>query len=187
MNDPRAVSTEEVRTKENDVSVAYAQLDAARALVEQDHVRLDRLVVRASREGTILQVNIRPGEYASATPKSAAIVLGELDQLQVRAEIDEQNASRLEPGQSAQAYVKGDTAHPIELTFVRIEPYVVPKVSLTGSSTERVDTRVLQVIYSFKRPEDRAIYVGQQVDLFVQAATPSLAMNAAPSGQGAIN
>jgi hypothetical protein len=48
-----------------------------------------------------------------------------------------------------------------------VEPYVTPKTSLTGSSSERVDTRVLQVIYRFDR---RAIpaYVGQQVDVFIE-------------------
>jgi hypothetical protein len=45
----------------------------------------------------------------------------------------------------------------------------VPKVSLTGSSTERVDTRVLQVIYSLTRPSDPPLYVGQQVDVFIEA------------------
>jgi len=142
--------------------------------VGQDLVRLSRLTVRAPRVGTILQVNIRPGEYASATPKDAAMILGDLDHLQVRADVDEQNAPRLQPGQTATAYVKGDTTQPIELTFVRIEPYVVPKVSLTGSSTERVDTRVLQVIYAFERPANRSVYVGQQVDLFVKSEIPAV-------------
>src|SRR6185436_13622627 len=96
--------------------------------------------VVAPRPGTILQVNIRAGEYASATPKSAAMILGDVQHLQVRADVDEQNAARLQPGQTATAYLKGDTTEPMELRFVRIEPYVVPKVSLTGASTERVDT-----------------------------------------------
>jgi len=93
----------------------------------------------------------------------------------VRADVDEQNAARLQPGQTATAYLKGDTTEPIELSFVRIEPCVVPKVSLTGASTERVDTRVLQVIYSFKRPQDRPVYVGQQVDLFVKTEIRAVA------------
>jgi len=176
VNDPRAVSQDEVRTRENDVAVAQAQLEAAQAQVGQDLVRLARLTVRAPRTGTILQVNIRPGEYASATPKNAAMVLGDVDHLQVRADVDEQNASRLQEGQTATAYLKGDTTKPIELTFVRIEPFVVPKTSLTGSSTERVDTRVLQVIYSFERPQNRPVYVGQQVDLFVKTDVPTVAL-----------
>jgi len=175
VNDPRAVSQDEVRTKEHDVAVAQAQLDAARAQVAQNKVLLERMTIVAPRAGTILQVNIRAGEYASATPKTAAMVLGDVEHLQVRADVDEQNAPRLQPGQTATAYLKGDTTKPIELKFVRIEPYVVPKVSLTGASTERVDTRVLQVIYSFERVKDRPVYVGQQVDLFVKSEIPAVA------------
>lgn len=183
VNDPRAVSQDEVRTRENDVAVALAQLEAAQAQVGQDLVRLARMTVRAPRAGTILQVNLRPGEYASATPKNAAMILGDLEHLQVRADVDEQNAPRLQPGQTATAYLKGDTTQPIELNFVRVEPYVVPKTSLTGASTERVDTRVLQVIYSFVRPQDRAVYVGQQVDLFVKTEVPAVALKTQPVKQ----
>jgi HlyD family secretion protein len=174
VNDPRAVSRDEVRTKENEVNVARAQLEAAQAQVAQNLVCLGRLTVRAPRDGTVLQVNIRPGEYAAVSPKNAAMVLGDMDQLQVRADVDEQNASRLQQGQTATAYLKGDTTKPIQLQFVRIEPYVVPKTSLTGASTERVDTRVLQVIYAFSRPEDRPVYVGQQVDVFVKSEIPAV-------------
>src|SRR5262249_30036834 len=39
VNDPRAVSQDEVRTKEHDVAVAQAQLAAARAQVSQNKVR----------------------------------------------------------------------------------------------------------------------------------------------------
>ena len=187
VNDPRAVSQDEVRTKENDVAVAQAQLEAARAQVAQNKVRLERMIVAAPRAGTILQVNVRPGEYASATPKTAAMVLGDMEHLQVRADVDEQNAPRLQPGQFATAYLKGDTTQPIELRFVRIEPYVVPKVSLTGASTERVDTRVLQVIYSFERPSDRPVYVGQQVDLFVKTEIAAVAAKVTSTKQLAQN
>ncbi|MBL9137430.1 MAG: efflux RND transporter periplasmic adaptor subunit [Verrucomicrobiales bacterium] len=183
VTDPRAVSAEEVRTKEHDVQVAAAQVKSAQAQLEQRRVRLARLTVAAPRPGTILQVNVRSGEFASATPKSPAMVLGDLEHLQVRADVDEQNATRLQPGMTATAFLKGVTTDPIALDFVRIEPYVVPKVSLTGASTERVDTRVLQVIYSFRRPADRAVYVGQQVDLFVKSDHESVTEGDSPVKQ----
>jgi HlyD family secretion protein len=51
--------------------------------------------------------------------------------------------------QPATAYIKGSRENPIPLTFVRVEPYILPKQSLAGESTKRFDTRVLQVIYTF--------------------------------------
>ncbi len=44
----------------------------------------------------------------------------------------------------------------------------LPKKSLTGDTTERVDTRVLQAIYRFK-DTNVPFYVGQQMDIFVEA------------------
>lgn len=95
------------------------------------------------------------------------MILGETERLQIRADIDEQNAPLVVANEPAVAFLKGDTKSPIPLRFTRIEPYVVPKKSLTGDSTERVDTRVLQVIFEFDRPAT-PVYVGQQMDVFIQ-------------------
>lgn len=176
ITDARAVSREELENRRLDVTVAKAQVAAAEAQakatttsLERIKLLIGRLTVTAPRDGNIIQLNIRAGEYASTAPRSPAIILGDIDLLQVRADVDEQNATRIRNGQKAYAYLKGDPTVTFPLEFIRIEPYVIPKVSLTGSSTERVDTRVLQVIYSLKRPENPPLYVGQQVDVFIEA------------------
>jgi len=63
-------------------------------------------------------------------------------------------------------FVRGDAGQPLTLKFVRIEPYAAPKKSLTGAGNERIDTRVLQVIYAIEA-SPRAVYVGQQIDVFL--------------------
>jgi hypothetical protein len=95
------------------------------------------------------------------------ILLGDTETLQVRADIDEVNAPLVMPGSAAVAYLKGYTDKAIPLTFDRIEPYIVPKRSLTGENRERVDTRVLQVVYRFEKPAF-SVYVGQQVDVYIE-------------------
>jgi HlyD family secretion protein len=176
VTDARAVSREELENRQLEVAVARAQLAAAEAQAQAAGVSLERIrvlierrTVTAPRQGNIIQLNIRAGEYGSTAPRTPAMILGDIDLLQVRADIDEQNAPRIRNGQKAYAYLKGDPSVSFPLEFIRIEPYVIPKVSLTGSSTERVDTRVLQVIYSLKRPESPPLYVGQQVDVFIEA------------------
>jgi hypothetical protein len=72
--------------------------------------------------------------------------------------------------------VRGNRDLKTALEFVRVEPYVLPKRSLTGESTERVDTRVLQVLYAFD-PRGFPVYVGQQMDVFVEAAPREAARN----------
>jgi hypothetical protein len=74
------------------------------------------------------------------------------------------------PGRSALARLRGNPGISVPLSFVRFEPYVLPKRSLTGDTTERVDTRVLQAIYEFT-PNEFPAFVGQQVDVFIAAPT----------------
>lgn len=154
-------------TLRDDLAVSIARLESARATATRTRLLLERLVVRAPVAGTILQVNVRAGEFTVAGSAKPPLVLGDISQVQVRADVDEQLAPRVKKGLAATGYVKGDSQHPIAMEFVRIEPYIIPKVSLTGASTERVDTRVLQVIYRFVNPPERPVYVGQQIDLFI--------------------
>ncbi len=168
------VSPEEERTrKQFAVEQSKARLEkikadikAAEKQIEQSGTELEVLTVRAPRDGNILQLNIREGEYANVQTSEPLMILGDVNTLQIRADVDEQNAPLVLPNQKAVAYLKGDTKNPIPLRFVRIEPFVVPKRSLTGDSAERVDTRVLQIIFQMDRPA-APIYVGQQVDVYI--------------------
>jgi len=161
------VSRDEAETRRDDLEIARARMESARATVAQTQSLIERLTVRAPIAGTVLQVNLRAGEYATPTAATAPLLLGSVSEVQVRAEVDEQIAPRVKPGNRALGYLKGESTNGIPLEFVRIEPYVVPKRNLTGSSAERVDTRVLQVIYKFPNSVTRPIYVGQQLDLFI--------------------
>ncbi|HWC89944.1 MAG TPA: hypothetical protein VG433_09820, partial [Pirellulales bacterium] len=82
---------------------------------------------------------------------------------------DEHDIPRFQPGLAAKAALRGSPQEVYPLKFVRVEPYVVPKKSLTGDNTERVDTRVLQVIYSVDTRGKR-LYVGQQLDVFISTS-----------------
>jgi multidrug resistance efflux pump len=156
-------------TWEPEKKVARAAVEHAKAQVEQAQVEIERLTVKSLVDGEVLQVNVRPGEYVGAPPGQALIVLGSTNQLHVRVDIDEYDIPRFRAGAPAKATLKGQSKDFFNLRFVRIEPYVIPKKSLTGDNTERVDTRVLQVIYAVDSP-DKRLFVGQQVDVFVDAS-----------------
>lgn len=151
-----------------DIQVAEQAIAQAQAQIDQVQTNIERLTVRALVDGEVLQLNVRPGEYVGSTPGTSFIVLGNVDKLHVRASIDEYDIPRFRPGAKARAMLKGRPEVQYNLTFVRVEPYVVPKKSLTGDNTERVDTRVLQVIYSVD-PTNERLYVGQQLDVFIDA------------------
>ncbi len=148
-----------------------AQIRAMKAQLALSRTESEILTVRAPRDGRILQLNVRAGEFAPAAALAEPLLLlGDIDTLQVRAEVDEQNGLLVRPDAAAEASLKGHADLKMKLRFLRIEPFVIPKRNLTGDSLERVDTRVLQVIYEFDRPAFPT-YVGQQVDVFIERET----------------
>jgi len=157
-------------TWDADRRVSQAAVDQAQAMVENTRTEIDRLTVRALADGEVLQVHVRPGQLAVAVWNEPLIVLGDVKRLHVRVDIDEQDLPLFAVGARAVATLKGMPQVTFPLDFVKVEPYVIPKKSLTGDNSERVDTRVLQVIYAL--PDDRPIpvYVGQQMDVYLQAA-----------------
>jgi len=152
------------------VDEARANIAAAEAQLDAVGVEIERSLVRAPLDAEVLQVKVRPGEFAPAAVTSTPLVLlGQSKPLHVRVDVDEHEGWRVRPGADATGHVRGNAELTTPLRFVRIEPFVVPKRSLTGDSTERVDTRVLQVIYRVER-DDLPLFVGQQLDVFIDGA-----------------
>ncbi|MBI3818536.1 MAG: efflux RND transporter periplasmic adaptor subunit [Planctomycetes bacterium] len=150
-----------------DVEVARAEVASAEAELQAVRIELERLSVKSPIAGEVLKINIRKGEFASAGPDAGALMtIGDLSRMHVRVDIDESDIWRFRRNVPAMAMVRGNATFRATLTFEKFEPLVVPKRALTGDSSERVDTRVLQVIYSFDRSA-LPVEVGEQIDVFI--------------------
>ena len=180
IDDPAAVSRAEVIRAEGEAAsanerlrLARARLEAAQARANSAQTEIGRLTVRAPIAGEILAVNIRKGEYVSTMGGGNAqpfVEMGQTQPLYVRIDIDEEQAARVAMGADAIVSPRGAAERRVEATFVRAEPLVVPKRSLTNSAQERVDVRVLQVLYEL--PKSNGLFrVGQQVDAYIAAGT----------------
>ena len=163
-----------------EVAVAEAEVAAARAAAMRVQADIDRLVVRAPTAGTVLKVGVRAGEYADASRAGEPLIaIGPEGPPRVRVQVDEEDAGRVAAGQRAEGFVRGRKRQRLGLRFVRIEPAVIPKPNLRGSASERVDTRVLEVVYEI-HSQDGPVYVGQQVDVFIGADPESPASVTGP-------
>lgn len=169
VDDKRAVAKDDFNRRKFAKALAQTRLEEITAQLDQAKTTKDRMTVKAPIDGRILEVEVRPGEYAQAGALATPLIrMGDVSRLNVRVEIDEQNAIRIKPTSTAKGYLRGDSKRAIALSFLRFEPYVRPKQNLAVTG-QRVDTRVLQVIYAL--PEDASdVFVGQQMDVFVDAA-----------------
>jgi len=189
VHDPRAVSAEEITRRRSAVDTAKARLTEAQAEVQTAAAQiamvktdLERSVVTTPTDGEVLQVKLRVGEYAVAgATANPMILVGRPKPLYLRVDVDEQEAWRVKPQAKAEATVRGNATLRTPLQFVRFEPFVLPKKSLTGDNTERVDTRVLQVIYRVER-DDVRLFIGQQMDVFIDDGDEKVAARNSQDG-----
>ena len=166
---------------------AMENVNIAEANVALAQTNIDRSIIRAPVTGEILQVNIHVGEIAPVIPfissqstwltaaNGTLILMGTVAPLQVRVDIDEDDAWRFEANTSAHGFVRGNRNINFPLTYFRTEPYMIPKTSFTGETVERVDTRVLQALYQFDR-KNLPVYPGQVLDIYIESKSIEDAM-----------
>jgi HlyD family secretion protein len=169
LNIGSSISAVDLANRRFDVEIKQAALDNAAAQVKRLKIEIERHIVRAPVAGRVLQINMRVGEFAQSGVVNPPLMrFGDDSRLYLRVNVDENDAWRVHADAAAVAFVRGNPSLKTPVKFVRFEPYVLPKASLTGSSTERTDMRVLQVIYSFDHAA-LPVYVGQQMDAYIEA------------------
>lgn len=167
MKDKRAVSKDDFNRRKHARDLGEARVREIAAQLSQARTNRDRLTVRAPIAGQVLEVNVRPGEYASAGVLEKPLMrMGDTSTLHVRVEVDEENAARVTKEAPVRAFRRGDAENGFDLKFVRFEPHVRPKQNLAVAG-QRVDTRVLQVIYALE-PTAVPTLIGQQLDVYIE-------------------
>lgn len=170
VRDKRAISRDALTQRRYAMELANARVKETLAEIEAIQTELSRLVVRAPSDGEVLRVDVRVGEYAPVGVLATPLIrFGDTSRLHVRVQIDESDAPRFRTEAKATANLrgKGDARMPLE--FVRVEPFVTPKRNLSNDTNERVDTRVMEVIYAMGEGAEAA-RIGQQVDVFIEAS-----------------
>jgi HlyD family secretion protein len=160
-----------------DIANQAKQYKALSAAADASAALLAKYTLRAPRDGVVLAINASEGSYVSAQGtydtytggNDPVIVMGApAETLAVRCYIDEILVHRLPPAEKIQAEmtVRGTNVR-IPLKFVRVQPYVSPKIQLSDQRQERVDVRVLPVIFRFAQAPEIKVYPGQLVDVYI--------------------
>jgi HlyD family secretion protein len=138
---------------------------------------LAKYTLRAGSDGVVLSINAATGTSVSTQGAfdaysqgfvPVAVMSAPQDHLAVRCYVDEILVARLPaPGRiQAQMSIRG-TVTRVPLEFVRVQPYVSPKLELSNQRQEKVDLRVLPVIFRFAPSASMAVYPGQLVDVYI--------------------
>jgi HlyD family secretion protein len=160
-----------------DIQNQEAQYQALSHAYQAGTALLSKYVVKATVDGVVLAINAAKGDYVSSqgvydtytqANEPAAVLARSGGELAVRCYVDEILLNRLPKGGhiTATMIVRGSGAH-VPLTFVRIQPYVTPKIELSNERQEQVDLRVLPVIFNFRADPNLKLYPGQLVDVYV--------------------
>ena len=138
---------------------------------------LSKYTLRAPANGKVLAINAAVGGFVSAQGAyesytqgmTPALVLGSSqEQLHVRCYVDEILVPRLpDPSRmKAQMSVRGSNVK-LPLDYVRMQPIVSPKIELSDQRLERVDVRVLPIIFRVEKSKQLNLYPGQLVDVYI--------------------
>jgi len=138
---------------------------------------LAKYTLRAPQDASVMSINAAMGGFVS--PQGAydnytqgadpVLVLGSTEpRLDVRCYVDEILVARIPLASKvkAQMTIRG-TDVKVPLEFVRVQPYVTPKIQLSNEKTERVDVRVLPVIFRIEKPKNVNLYPGELVDVYI--------------------
>ncbi|HTO76496.1 MAG TPA: biotin/lipoyl-binding protein [Thermoanaerobaculia bacterium] len=162
-----------------DVRNQESQCTALSRAVASSTALLNKYTIRAPVDGRILAVNAAVGGYVSAQGAydgyaqsyGPVVVMGSAEDIvEVRCYVDEILVQRLPDPSAIRAtmFLRGSDVK-VPLEFVRVQPYVSPKIELSNARTERVDLRVLPLIFRFRKTASMAVYPGQLVDVYIAA------------------
>lgn len=169
-----AQQTEELRRIVPDAplpTVAEGQLIIARSELSASRAALEKLSIRAPLDGTILQVNARPGEAVSPAATPPLIQVGDTSALRVRAEVDERDIEKIKSGQPVLVRPAAFRGREVAGTVSFIAPLVEAGRYVALGQRNMTDVDVFEVLIELSEPGP--LVVGMKVDVFFRQDTAS--------------
>ncbi len=151
-------------TWQPDLEIAKLVVEQAKADVEATEAEIEQTYIKSPIKGTVLQVKIHEGELLD--PSKTAVIVGNIEELNIRVQIDQLNEKRFRSENLAVAFKQGNSRIEIPLKFLYVEPIMVQKKYLVSELHERVDTQVFEIVYRIEKNNLR-LFIGEQMDVFI--------------------
>lgn len=141
-----------------------AQVATARGDLAFARTNLEKLKIRAPIDGTVLQVNLNPGELAAPSALQPLLLMANLSTLNVRAELDERDVNEIKVGQPVTIRAAAFPDREFAGTVLSIAPLVEPSRLGGRSQSNRTDVDVVEVIVKLSQPGP--LTAGMRVDAY---------------------
>jgi len=148
-----------------------AALAAARAELSVADAALERTRIRAPSDGTILQLFGKVGEAAAPSPDNVLVVVGNLDQLRVRAEFEERDVGKIQLGQTAVVRSDAFGSKEFEGKVVTLAQALAPSRLGQRGPRKPTDVDVLEALIELAGQPP--LLPGMRVDVFLKAERPA--------------
>ena len=132
--------------RSEDLAIAQANLQAANASVAEINAQIEKTIIRAPVEGTVLKVFRRTGETVSNLPPTPIAAVGDTSRLRVRADVDEANVAQVAMGQTVWVTADAFRGKRFRGSVARIAAQLGRKNFRSDRPEERLDTKVLEVL-----------------------------------------
>jgi len=125
---------------------AEASLALARAQLAEAEAMLEKTVVRAPFDGTVLKRFHKAGETVSDKGDAPIVSFGDVSRLRVRVDIDETDVARLDPGDRAYFTAEAFGTRKFWGKVVQVGGELGKKNIQTDEPSEKLDTKVLETL-----------------------------------------
>ncbi len=155
----------------DEVAIANVRVRLAEAAVRRAEITLDRCRLRAPHDGVVLRIASEPGELASPEHPRSVLTMANLDELRVRAFVEELDALSIAPGQCVTVRADGRPHAPFSGVIIWMAPVLAPKSRRHDRPDEHFDVDVREILIALDDPRD--LVVGLPVEVFIDPAAHS--------------
>lgn len=164
---PTMVTNQKFTASKDALKTTQVSLKAVDQKIEISQKELTFYTIQAPIDSIVLRSDLTKGAYFNKNSTKPLLILGS-QKYTIKVSINEYDIAKFRSDTPAMAFVRGHPTLKTSLKYLYTIPYVEPKTSLTGSATERTDTRVLQAVYAIESNDNFPLYVGEQLDVFIK-------------------
>lgn len=162
----------ENETRPEELAAAEAELDRTRRELEAARAELQKTVLRSPITGTVVRRNLRMGEAVSSFQVDPVVTVADLEDLRIRAEVDEIDIGKVEVGQRVYAESESFPDLILHGRVIRLGSTMGRKTIRSTDPNARKDVRIREVLIDVKETAELPLGLRLIVSFLAESASP---------------